>query len=51
MTYAEAMIARVSRMEAKREIAKHGASWAEFLADCGDLQEYDGATVLEWLGY
>lgn len=51
MSYEEAIIIRVSAFEAKREIAKHAASWEAFIAEHGDRASYSGATVLEWLGY
>lgn len=53
MTLAEVMASRpkVSRSEALQAVKWHGANVVEFFAECGDLQEYDGATVLEWLGY
>jgi hypothetical protein len=51
MSYEEAIEATVTREEAKREIAAHGASWDEFIAECGDKPEYSGSTVLDWLGY
>jgi hypothetical protein len=49
--YADACEAVVSRKEAIREIRKHGVSVNEFLADCGDKDEYTGQVVLDWLGY
>jgi len=52
MDYDEAMDARVSRAEAKREIEAHDCEgWEAFVRDHGDLPYYDGATVLNWLGY
>ena len=51
MDYLEACEAIVTRREAMREIRRHGASWSEFIADCGDAEEYQGLTVLNWLGY
>lgn len=50
-TYEEAREARVTREQARREIEKHGCSWADFLAECGDHPIYRGAVVLDWLGY
>lgn len=44
--------------EARREVERHGQSWAEFVADnrasiYGDPERctYNTARVLEWLGY
>ncbi|MES2187975.1 MAG: hypothetical protein V4505_25715 [Pseudomonadota bacterium] len=51
MDYEEATEATVSRAEAKREIAKHGCDFAEFLDDVGDRTAYNGGQVLAWLGY
>ena len=41
----------VRRAQAAREIAKHGASWTDFVRECGDLAEYRSIDVLVWLGY
>ena len=41
----------ISKERAKKEIAKHGASWAEFVEDCGEHGSYDAHAVLAWLGY
>ena len=41
----------ISKARAKKEIAKHGSSWDEFIADNGELEEYDAQDVLAWLGY
>jgi hypothetical protein len=46
-----AMEATVSKAQARREIEKHNASWAEFVAECGEYESYSGADVLGWLGY
>lgn len=51
MTYEEAIEIKVSATEAQREIAKHSASWDEFVAECGEHDTYKGSTVLGWLGY
>lgn len=32
-------------------VLKHGATWAEFLEDCGDKPEYKGDLIFGWLGY
>lgn len=41
----------ITRERAKQEIAKHNASWSEFIADNGEHEEYDAQDVLAWLGY
>jgi hypothetical protein len=41
----------ISKERAKQEIAKHGSSWLEFIADMGDDASYDAQSVLAWLGY
>ena len=41
----------ISKERAKKEIAKHGASWVEFVQDCGEHINYDAQSVLAWLGY
>ena len=51
MTYTEAYYVTVSRVEAKREIERHGCNWLEFINEVGDKQEYEGSDVLDWLGY
>ena len=51
MTYLEALIANISREEAKREIRLHGESWANFVAEFGDREDYIGEEVLAFLGY
>jgi hypothetical protein len=51
MTYIDALIANISRDEARREILLHGASWAEFTEEFGDREEYIGEEVLAFLGY
>lgn len=51
MDYSEAIDIEVTRAEAIREIKKHYADLDNFFADCGDLEEYPGAVVLDWLGY
>jgi len=52
MTYDEAIEARVSRAEARAEIALHDCEgWDAFLRDLGDRDEYAGREVLDWLGY
>ena len=51
MTYEEAVQSRVSKEEALREVAYHGADWDAFLEEMGDRQEYSGKEVLQWLGY
>ena len=51
MSYHEAMDVMVTRREAWDEVLDHGLEWCDFVADCGDLPEYAGETVLAWLGY
>lgn len=52
MTLDDAMEATVSRAEARAEIEiQHGLCFADFIAECGDAEEYEGADVLNWLGY
>ncbi len=53
MDYETACEAEVSRDEARQEIERHDVDggFAAFLADCGDHQAYQGAVVLDWLGY
>jgi hypothetical protein len=41
----------ISKQRALREVRKHGASEADFLADCGEREAYDAQAVLSWLGY
>lgn len=64
-TYEEAADATVTREQAKREIAKHDGdmptvdgngkvhpnAWGAFIVDHGDRAEYQGKTVLDFLGY
>jgi hypothetical protein len=52
MTYEEALDGEeVSRYEAEREIRRHHADPALFLAEMGDREFYTALEVLEWLGY
>lgn len=52
MTYFEsAEDLTITRARAIREVISHGCDVADFLADCGLLDEYDAQTVLTWLGY
>ena len=51
MNYHEAVESTVSRLEAIREIQRHGQDPEEFFSDVGDREEYRGAVVLRWLGY
>jgi hypothetical protein len=51
MSYTDAIESTVTRDQARREIAAHHCQWAEFIAECGDRDEYAGADVLGWLGY
>lgn len=50
-SYSEACRVTVTKAEVIRELLKHGATVAEFAADCGDYETYLGQTVLDWLGY
>lgn len=52
MTYYEsAEDMTISTARAKREVEKHGSSWADFIADVGEQTEYEAQDVLSWLGY
>jgi parvulin-like peptidyl-prolyl isomerase len=51
MDYEEACEAIVSRKMAQREIEKHSADFADFIAEYGDKPSYKGQDVLDWLGY
>lgn len=51
MDYQEAREAMVTREEAKAEIAAHHLDWEDFVEEYGDLDEYLGEDVLNWLGY
>lgn len=53
MEYEEAIKARVSKEEARREIERHDCDggFDQFIADVGDKETYSGKEVLEWLGY
>ena len=51
MTYEEAMETTVTRAQAFAEVRRHHCDPTEFVAEVGDRAEYDGAEVLEWLGY
>ena len=42
---------KCSKARAMFELVKHNASWAEFIADNGEHEEYDAQDVLAWLGY
>lgn len=42
---------KCSKERAKQEIDNHNASWAEFVADNGEHEEYNAQDVLAWLGY
>lgn len=41
----------ITKERAQKEIAKHNASWLEFVTDMGDNASYDAQAVLAWLGY
>lgn len=53
MTYNEALDAKVTREEARREIAKYDVpgGFELFLQEVGDKAEYLGREVLDWLGH
>ena len=51
MTYEEATETEVSKAEAVREIRKHGLDPADFFAEVGERETYQGSAVLGWLGY
>ena len=52
MDYLEACEAFVTKKEAKYEIeVQHGLNFSDFVADCGNSEEYQGQVVLDWLGY
>lgn len=60
MGYDEAMQAEVTREEARAEISRHfqgceasylEEAWADFLAQEGDCDTYEGSQVLSFLGY
>ena len=41
----------ISKERAMFELVKHNASWAEFIADNGEHEEYAAQDGLAWLGY
>ena len=41
----------ISKERAMFELAKHNASWDEFVVDNGEHEEYAAQAVLAWLGY
>lgn len=49
--YDEACEAEINHNQAKNEVESHGLDFADFLADCGDKEIYQGREVLDWLGY
>lgn len=55
MTYFESAQGQtISHKRAIQELRKHGVPDSEFdafYAECGQHDEYDAQTVLEWLGY
>ena len=51
MTYEQAIEAVVTRREAIDEIAAHGLDFSDFVEEYGNREEYQGADVLDWLGY
>jgi hypothetical protein len=41
----------ITPQEAKKEIEKHDAEWADFERDVGKKPQYTGEEILTWLGY
>lgn len=41
----------ISAAESKREVEKHGLSWDAFVSEVGEKAEYEGAEILNWIGY
>ena len=41
----------ISKERATFELVKHNASWADFIADNDEHEEYAAQAVLAWLGY
>jgi hypothetical protein len=50
MNSTEARYIAITESQARAEIRRHGANWADFLADVGNF-DGTGAQVLDWLGY
>lgn len=51
MSFEEAMLAEVTREEARREVLRHGLNPEDFFRDVGNRSLYLGSDVLTWLGY
>lgn len=55
MTYAETVASEepvmITRKRAELECTRHGATFADMVADLGDCDTYDARAVLAWLGY
>ena len=47
----DAREATVSKVQAVREIIRHDCDPAEFFAEVGERDTYEGSEVLDWLGY
>ncbi len=41
----------ITKTRALKEVAAHGSSVADFLAEMGEREIYDAQAVLVWLGY
>ena len=50
-SYNEALELIVTPTEACEEIFEHYREWNDFVEDEGDLPEYTGKQVLDWIGY
>lgn len=50
-SYSDACEMTITRAEAEAEVRRHDGNFAEFLADVGDREEYEGREILDWLGY
>ena len=51
MNYYDALEETISKLDAVREIHLHHLDIEEFFHDCGELDEYQGSIILNWLGY
>lgn len=47
----EARLAKFSWNKVNRIVEDHGLDFQDFIDECGDLNEYEGSVVLDWLGY
>jgi hypothetical protein len=41
----------ITPQEVKRERARHGLRWQDFVDDVGEKSMYTGEEILNWLGY